>query len=1225
MAGERAANVTAAGERSIAIGEAVNSVIATGDIRIDYQGTAPADYRNEVAGVLAFRLDRAFGRERELDRVAQVVARREPGYLLIEAPGGYGKSTLVAQLIQRRETAQWPAPAPNLLFFFAREEGGRNTPLAFLQAVNSQLLRLLALPWGVPASLEELRVQFSALWSAALAATRATMPLLLLVDGLDEMAQGATTIADLLPGGLGDYVHVAVTSRPNPSAREQVEREHPLRAAEELRLETFDGPGVELLLRRYGADGALAAELAPSVLRLTRGEPLFARFVAEEVGRDGVAALERLEQDPPADVEQYFHDELQRLRDVAEEGEVAWDVLGLLAVALGGLRRAELAGALELPVRTVRRALDPIGRFLLVDADDAVEFFHRNLRAAIVEGDEFTDSELAGYRDRLIGLCRRYQAAGWPETTPAYALAYYAEHLRAAGEVTTLLALPDRRWMRRHQESSRSLAGFARDVELALACADSGRAPVLAQEVRLCLVAATIGAVGTGIPAAVIGVLAEIGRTKEAEDYAGLVQDPMSRSAAYRHLARALLRRGEGDAARAALAQALGAVESGQYETEQFREDYYAVTEEVAPLARALADAGDGPGLERLLAAADALGAARLPATASAALGLALAGRSERALEIAQRVLAQLAAWQELRGDALDWDWVVKEATAPEMLLPAVASVLAAAGDVEQAEALTDDALGPARATTSDSYREASLLGAWAQALAEGPLRPRAQAAARDALVAAGQVQGRSAPDALRKAAEALSAAGDADSLEQLLASGASGQPSDVVLQAVASGLARLGRHDRAREAVDLMGEGWRRDIALEDVAAALAAASRFEDALAAVAATHARWARTKALGAVAERFVEAGRPEEASATADRAIHESERLDDEVQQAEVFGRIAAALLDVGARDRALAAASRAGELLRALPPGELIPAVVAVVVESLARLGRLDEALSLAALPGLPGLEVGMLKGIGQAAHKAGRDDMVASVSQRIAAVGDAGTGSVRIEARLGLGELLAAVGRSGEAVGDLRHAVGLTLDLEGEETARTPYLLAAAATAFARIGEREEAARLASMAGAAGPREPDWSLDSARAVALEEAGLREDALLFARRALEAGWDQWPLGLATEELVAALGVLTGDEAADWVQRISAASEQGASGPERYWPLRGLALAWHGIGRSTEALECLRAALRTARLKSARTHLLYVLGPGAPILGQVDSGQTLWEVNEALVDVSAWWG
>lgn len=161
-------------------------------------------------------------------------------------------------------------------------------------------------------------------------------------------------------------------------------------------------------------------------------------------------------------------------------------------------------------------------------------------------------------------------------------------------------------------------------------------------------------------------------------------------------------------------------------------------------------------------------------------------------------------------------------------------------------------------------------------------------------------------------------------------------------------------------------------------------------------------------------------------------------------------------------------------------------------------------------------------------------------------------------------------------------------------------------------------------MAGAAGPREPDWSLDSARAVALEEAGLREDALLFARRALEAGWDQWPLGLATEELVAALGVLTGDEAADWVQRISAVSEQGASGPERYWPLRGLALAWHGIGRSTEALECLRAALRTARLKSARTHLLYVLGPGAPILGQVDSGQTLWEVNEALVDVSAWW-
>jgi hypothetical protein len=1227
VAGERTGDITAAGERSIAIGEAVNSVIATGDVRIDYQGTAPADYRNEVAGLLAFHLDRAFGREQELDRVAQVAARREHGYLLIEAPGGYGKSTFAAQLVHRWETAQWPAPSPNLLFFFAREEGGRNTPLAFLQAVNSQLLRLLALPWGVPASLDELRVQFSALWSAALAATGATLPLLLLVDGLDEMAPGETTIADLLPGGLGDYGHVAVTSRPNPAAREQVEREHPLRAAEELRLETFDGRGVELLLRRYGADGTLAAELAPSVLRLTRGEPLFARFVAEEVGRDGSTALERLEQDPPADVEQYFHDELQRLREVAEEGEVAWDVLGLLAVALGGLRRVELAEALELPIRTVRRALDPIGRFLLVNADDAVEFFHRNLRAALVEGDEFTDSELSAYRDRLIGLCRRYQAAGWPEATPAYALVHYAEHLRAAGEITALLALPDRRWMRRHQESRRSLAGCARDVELALACADSGRPPVLAQEVRLCLIAATIGAVGTRIPAAVIGVLAEINRTKEAEEYAGLVQDPMSRSAAYRHLARALLRRGEGDAARAALAQALTAVERGQYETELAREDYHQVVEEVAPLARVLADAGDGPGLERLLAAADALGAARLPATASAALGLALAGRSERALELARRMLAQLGTWQELRGDVRDWDWVVVEATAPEMLLPAVAGVLAAAGEVERAAALADEALGRAGAVTSDGYRQASLLGAWTQALAEGPLRSRAQAAARDALDAAGRVQGRSAPAALRKAAEALSATGDAEGLERVLAAVASGQgsDSDYVLEAVASGLARLGRHDRAREAVDLMGEGWSRDDALADVVAGLAAASRFEEALAAAAAPRARWARTRALAAVAERFVEAGRTPEAATTADRAIKESERLDDEAQQAEAFGLIAAALLDAGVPDRALVAANRAGELLGALGPEGVSPSAVAVVVESLARLGRLDEALArTAALPGLEGLEADMLTTIGRAAHRAGRDDLVAGVTQRITALGDAATGTRRIEALLGLAELLAGVGRGEEAVDELGRAVELTLALEGREADRTPYLLASAAAAFARTGERGEAARVASMARVAGPREPDWSLDSARAVALEAAGLREDALLCARRALEAGWDRWPAGLSTEELMAALSVLPGDEAADWVRRISAASDQQPSGPERYWPLRGLALAWQRLGRSAEAVECLRASLRAARLKGARTHILYVLGPGAPILGEVDAGQTLWEVNEALVDVSAWW-
>ena len=100
-----------------------------------------------------------------------------------------------------------------------------------------------------------------------------------MVDGLDEMAAEAQDIADVLPAWPGRFVRVVVSSRPHPDPREFVIREHPLRSAEELALAPFDQSIAAEVLVTFEFDRSRATELAPRVVALTGGEPLFTRLV----------------------------------------------------------------------------------------------------------------------------------------------------------------------------------------------------------------------------------------------------------------------------------------------------------------------------------------------------------------------------------------------------------------------------------------------------------------------------------------------------------------------------------------------------------------------------------------------------------------------------------------------------------------------------------------------------------------------------------------------------------------------------------------------------------------------------------------------------------------------------------------------------------------------------------------------------------------------------------
>ena len=267
---------------------------------------------------------------------------------------------------------------------------------------------------GTPPGVTELRGQLSELWAAACESATLERPLLLIVDGLDEMAAEDIAIADLMPTALGAHVHVVVSSRTEPDPRDAVPPEHPLRRADVLELGAFGVEAIRTLVERYDLDPARTSP--ERILALTRGEPLFARFVCEAIAEHGPGELERLERDPPHDAEEYFARQLRRLAG-SELGDVSWRVLGALVVAHGGVTADELAEVLEQPPRSLRAALSPLRRFLI--GPERFDIFHHSLRE-LAAGE--LPAELAELRTAFADWCRAYGARGWPRETPVYIL-----------------------------------------------------------------------------------------------------------------------------------------------------------------------------------------------------------------------------------------------------------------------------------------------------------------------------------------------------------------------------------------------------------------------------------------------------------------------------------------------------------------------------------------------------------------------------------------------------------------------------------------------------------------------------------------------------------------------------------------------------------------------------------------------------------------------------------
>jgi hypothetical protein len=210
--GPAPSSATASGPRSVATGGDISGLVFTGDIGGNvYIGEYERleDVRQYADGLVAeLDLPHFAGRGWLLEIIDEFLRSADRGYFVLEADAGLGKTAFCAWLARTRGYPQ----------HFARLPGGADTAAA-LKNLAAQLITKYQLheaaPGGVLPPAAGQPNGFARLLAAAAGqAQRAGQPLVLVVDGLDEVPHRAGEMPLGLPASLPPGVYVVVSRRP---------------------------------------------------------------------------------------------------------------------------------------------------------------------------------------------------------------------------------------------------------------------------------------------------------------------------------------------------------------------------------------------------------------------------------------------------------------------------------------------------------------------------------------------------------------------------------------------------------------------------------------------------------------------------------------------------------------------------------------------------------------------------------------------------------------------------------------------------------------------------------------------------------------------------------------------------------------------------------------------------------------------------------------------------
>ncbi|WP_375412654.1 AAA family ATPase [uncultured Bradyrhizobium sp.] len=420
-------------------------------------------------------------------------------HLVIEAPAGYGKSALMAKLLERHQ--DW-------VYHFVREEDQQHTATSMLQSLCAQLAghpgprRSYA---GLP--LADLKDEFFRLQVSAAQRIQPGRKLVIAIDGLDESAGE----------GSQKLIQPELFRRAHPACRYLISfRQGSIMPTVELgltqpktvKLEGLASEDVSELFRLLArTDLACEKTLLEDLIAKTNGEPFYLRFLVEELAsKPGPVTIP---DDLPADSQDYIGRQVNGLQgqkllslipaalhaQAIVAAEIASAILRVLVIAQDWLSRQQLRSILQgvngaNPI-LLGALISAIRRYFITERpkNPTDELNERYLISPLRLRDgirkAFAVDELHEAEMWLLDYCRNWRANQAP-----YAFNYLSYHLATLEAYDELIATIDHDFLHAKTLAPAGRQGVLTDVGRALGMALSRNdAPKV---VRMLLVTAQV-------------------------------------------------------------------------------------------------------------------------------------------------------------------------------------------------------------------------------------------------------------------------------------------------------------------------------------------------------------------------------------------------------------------------------------------------------------------------------------------------------------------------------------------------------------------------------------------------------------------------------------------------------------------------------------------------------------------------------------------------------------
>jgi hypothetical protein len=419
------------------------------------------------------------GRREEISRIEAVIA--DPGaprHILIEAPAGYGKSTLIAKLVDLH---------PDFLCYLVREEDQHHTATALLERLCTQLARRLGSDKSYAgSSLPVLEEEFERLRRRVLERLEPGKQLVIAIDGLDETSRRRNETL-LRP-------HYYRTDHPAlcyllsfRSGTLEPKTDLGLNRFESILLQGLQkGDVADLFVVLNRSDLAKRKELLTTLVRRTAGEPFYLRFLVEDLAAvDGPVTIPT---DLPADSRDYIARQVKGIAgekllelipeeiqsSALEAAEVASLILRTLAVAQDWLRREDLLTMLQQRLILVRTLIRELRRYFVTDrprdlSPERYLIMPLKLREAVRQA--YLADELREAEEKLLTYCR-----DWNKHQAPYAYHFLTHHLAALNQYQELLQTLEGPFLKAKSQKFRAhgtLADLDRGLRMGLDQRDS--------------------------------------------------------------------------------------------------------------------------------------------------------------------------------------------------------------------------------------------------------------------------------------------------------------------------------------------------------------------------------------------------------------------------------------------------------------------------------------------------------------------------------------------------------------------------------------------------------------------------------------------------------------------------------------------------------------------------------------------------------------------------------